>query len=47
MLFGFLINTVCGPIKLPLKDYGLSHENLSTDCDRMVTESFVELMVAT
>ncbi len=45
--FGILINTVCGPIESPVKDYGLSKKNLPAYCDRMMAEFFPELVVAT
>ena len=45
--FGILINTVCGPIESPVKDYGLSQKNLPAYCDRMMAEFFPELVAAT
>ncbi len=44
--FGILINTVCGPIESPVKDYGKSQKNLPAYCDRMMAEFFPELVVA-
>ena len=40
--FGFLINTIYGPIESPIKDYGLSKKNLLAYCDRMMAEFFSE-----
>jgi glutathione S-transferase len=45
--FGVLINTVCGPIESPVKDYGMGQKNLPAYCDRMMAEFFPELVVAT
>lgn len=42
--FGILINTLSGPIESPVKDYGLSHKNLSNYCDRMMAEFYPELI---
>ncbi len=45
--FGILINTVRGPIESPIKDYGLSKNNLSSYCDRMMSDFFPELVGTT
>ena len=45
--FGILVNTVCGPIESPVKDYGLSLKNLPAYCDRMMAEFFPELVAVT
>lgn len=45
--FGVLINTVCGPIESPVKEYGQSKANLLAYCDRMMTEFYPELMDTT
>ena len=45
--FGILINTVRGPIESPVKDYGLSKKNLSSYCDRMMSDFFPELVGTT
>ncbi len=42
--FGILINTICGPIESPIKDYGLSKKNLLAYCDRMMVEFFPEFV---
>ncbi len=44
--FGILINTICGPIESPIKDYGSSKNNLLAYCDRMMVEFFPELVHA-
>jgi hypothetical protein len=44
--FGILINTICGPIESPIKDYGLSKNNLLVYCDRMMAEFFPEFVHA-
>ena len=44
--FGVLVNTVCGPIKSPARDYGVSLKNLPAYCDRMMAEFFPEFVNA-
>ena len=46
VLLGILINTICGPIESPLKDYGLTQKNLCAYCNRMMSEFFPELVAA-
>ncbi len=41
--FGILINTVHGPIESPVKEYGMTKNNLIAYCDRMMTEFYPEL----
>jgi len=44
--FGILINTVCGPIKSPAREYGLRQKNLPAYCNRMMAKFFPELVAA-
>jgi glutathione S-transferase len=41
--YGILVNTLACPIESPLKEYALSHQNLSAYCQRMQAEFFPEL----
>ncbi len=41
--FGFLINTIGCPIESPLKEYGLTKNNLRNYVDRIKTQYYPEL----